>query len=90
MIKCDTKGLDAHTLSLIPQGILESFQRVTAEVLALPHTNESGVERVLNRWKDFDSVSWGPNLEEKNELQEVFDFWTGKSSLERYLFLNRT
>jgi FkbM family methyltransferase len=90
VIKYDTQGMDALILSLIPSRIWERVQRVAVEVWALPHTDISGVERVLDMCKNFGSVSWGPELKEKIEFQEVFDFWTGKSSEEKNLFLSRT
>ena len=90
VIKCDTQGMDALILSLIPSRIWERVQRIAVEVWALPHTDKSDVERVLNMCADFGSVSWDPDLKEKIEFQEVFDFWTGKSSQEKNLFLSRT
>jgi hypothetical protein len=65
-------------------------ERAALEVWALPHTDRRDVERVLNRCADFGSLSWDPDLKEKIEFQEVFDFWTGKSSKEKNLFLSRT
>ena len=90
VIKRDTQGMDALILSLIPSRIWERVESVAAEVWALPHTDIIDVERVLDICKSFDSVIWGPDLKEKIEFQEVFDFWTGKSSQEKKLFFSRT
>ena len=90
VIKSDTQGMDALILSLVPPRIWERVQRAAVEVWALPNTDTSDVERVLDVWRSFDSVSWGPDLKDKIGFQEVFDFWTGKSSHEKNLFLSRT
>lgn len=89
VIKCDTQGMDALILSLIPPKIWEKVERLAVEVWALPHTSELDVGRVLKMCQHFDSVSWSPGLTEEIDIQEVFDFWTSKSSQERNLFLSR-
>ncbi len=91
VIKCDTQGMDALTLSRFPEWIWKNCVCAYIEVWALNEISKKDVDGLLFKLKEFDQVSWGPNAigEREVELSEVREFWLSKSGSFRNLFLSK-
>ena len=89
IIKSDTQGMDALILARIPDRIWKKVECAVIEVWALPEIRINDVENLLAMFSDFNYVSWGTDSRPV-ELNEIRDFWLGKSGNARNLFLNKT
>jgi FkbM family methyltransferase len=89
VIKCDTQGMDALILSRLPKSIWQKCTTALIEVWALPQVNEAHVEELLSRCQEFEYVNWVSDSPKSVTLEEVRDFWLGKSGSPRNLFLSK-
>ena len=97
VIKCDTQGMDALILSRFPEWIWENCVSAHIEVWSLSETSKKDVDGLLSKCQEFDHVSWslnttiegGVELGNEVELDEVREFWLGKSGSYRNLFLSK-
>jgi FkbM family methyltransferase len=90
VIKCDTQGMDALIMSRIPESIWKNCVSAVIEVWALDEISKKDVEAFLSMCQEFEYVAWQPNIrKEKLGLNEVSEFWLGKSGAQRNLFLSK-
>jgi FkbM family methyltransferase len=90
VIKCDTQGMDALIMSRIPESIWKNCVSAVIEVWALDEISKKDVEALLSMCQEFEYVAWQPNIrKEKIGLNEVSEFWLGKSGAQRNLFLSK-
>ena len=90
VIKCDTQGMDALIMSRIPESIWKNCVSAVIEVWALDEISKKDVEALLSMCQEFEYVAWQPNIrKEKLGLNEVSEFWLGKSGAQRNLFLSK-
>jgi FkbM family methyltransferase len=90
VIKCDTQGMDALILSSIPNRIWQNTEVAIIEVWALPEIREQDVTHLLAMCKNFNYANWNPNSQEKISLDEIREYWLGRSGTYRNLFLSKT
>jgi len=90
IIKCDTQGMDALILSRIPNRIWEKVERAIIEVWALPEINNLDVTNLLNMCQHFNFRSWEPKFQNKIGMNEIREFWLGKSGSVRNLYFSNT
>jgi hypothetical protein len=87
VIKCDTQGMDSIILSRIPSEIWQKVERATVEIWATDEVVEADVQILLEFWQKFRRVSWDSGMQKAVGLQELRNFWLGKSGEFRDLYL---
>jgi len=90
IIKCDTEGMDACILSLIPNRIWQNTEVAIIEVWALPEIREQDVTNLLAMCRNFKYSSWNPKSKETVTFNEISEYWLSKSGTMRNLYLRKT
>lgn len=85
VIKCDTQGYDALTLSRIPASAWRKVQSAVIEVWALPSISKFHVERPIGELNKFSKLSWSPGFTNLVKSSDLADFLLSKTSKSRNL-----
>jgi FkbM family methyltransferase len=89
VLKSDVQGYDSKILGLLPSELWEKCVAAVVEVWALREIEPLEVENLLILWRNFSSVSWTADRDRLATLEEVHDFWLGKSGKSRNLYLSQ-
>ena len=89
VIKSDTQGLDAQILAQFPPSIWLQTERAVIEIWAIEEIEDQDVAKCLELWNVFDFISWSASDFKRLTIEEIGNFWLGKSGECRSLFLSR-
>jgi hypothetical protein len=79
--------MDSIILSRIPSEIWQKVERATVEIWATDEVVEADVQILLEFWQKFRRVSCDSGMQKAVGLQELRNFWLGKSGEFRDLYL---